>query len=59
MKSCLTVGLIILLVFVLLIGGLAWALRPPYPVIAPRETEAEFDVRTALSGYIMDGISPG
>jgi uncharacterized protein YpmS len=56
MKSCLTVGLIILLVFVLLIGGLAWALRPPYPVIAPRETEAEFDVRTALSGYIMERV---
>lgn len=56
MKSCLTVALIFLLVFVLLLGGLAWALRPPFPVIAPQVTESDADIQTALTDYLLERV---
>jgi uncharacterized protein YpmS len=49
----LTVFLIVILVLGLLIGGFVFALRPPFTVVAPKESEFT-ELKPALNAYLMD-----
>lgn len=53
MKKFLIVFLIIILVLGLLIGGFVFALHPPFPVVAPQESEF-CELKPALNAYIME-----
>lgn len=52
-KKFLTVFLIVILVLGLLIGGLVFALSPPFPVVAPQQSEFA-ELKPALNAYLMD-----
>jgi len=55
MKTCLTIGLIVLLVASLLFGGLIFAVRPPFRVIQPQNAGAvQGEGQTAFAGYILE-----
>lgn len=57
MKSCLVVCLIILLVFVLLLGGLVFAVRPPYKVISAQPGGVpEVEIQSALKDYMLGRV---
>ena len=49
----LTVFLIVILVLGLLIGGFVFALRPPFTVVAPKESEFT-ELKPALNAYLME-----
>ncbi|MDD3074346.1 MAG: hypothetical protein PHS56_08020 [Eubacteriales bacterium] len=53
MKKFLTVFLIVILVLGLLIGGLVFALSPPFPVVAPQQSEFA-ELKPALNAYLME-----
>ncbi len=53
MKKFLVVLLVIILVLGLLIGGFVFALRPPFTVVAPKESEFT-ELKPALNAYLMD-----
>lgn len=65
MRTWLKVVLIIFLILVVLVGGMVFALRPPYKVIAWQSEAAEFEeafssyiearLEAALNGYSGDG----
>lgn len=52
-KKFLTVFLIVILVLGLLIGGLVFALSPPFPVVAPQQSEFA-ELKPALNAYLME-----
>lgn len=53
MKKFLIVLLIVILVLCLLIGGLVFALSPPFPVVAPKDSEIT-ELQPVLKAYLMD-----
>lgn len=53
-KSCLSVCLIIFISFALILGGIAFALSPPFQVCAPVSVPA--DAEDALSQYLLEQL---
>lgn len=53
MKKFLIVILVIILVLGTLIGGFVFALRPPFPVVAPQNFEIA-ELQPALNAYLME-----
>lgn len=56
MKKFLLIFLIVILVLGLLIGGIVFALSPPFPVVAPQQSEPD-ELEPSANAYLMEKVA--